>query len=98
MLSTENNSNNDKLLLLLLLTVNIFINGKWLFLKVNDFINGKWYSWAVLYKDDIALHTCDHSFLNFLRCISQSRIIKQTWKISFLEKLEMERQLYVKKS
>ena len=33
---------------------------------------------TVLYKDDI------------LRCISQSRRIKQTWKIRFLEKLEME--------
>ena len=59
-------------------------------LTVNNLINGKWYSLTAFYKDDIAMYTRDHSFLNFLRCISQSRRIKQTWKISFLEKLEMK--------
>ena len=34
--------------------------------------------------------TYDHSFLNFLRCKSQPRRMKQTLKISFLEKLEIE--------
>ena len=64
---------------------------------VNIFINGKWYSLTVLYKDAIALYTCDHRFFK-LRCISQSRRIKQAWKISFLGKLEMENQLYVMES
>ena len=36
--------------------------------------------------DDIAADICGHSFLNFVRCISQSRRIKQTWKFSFLRK------------
>ena len=72
-----------------LLTVNISINGKYLLLTVNNFINGKWYLLTVHYKDDIAEYTYDHSFLNFLRCISQSSRIKQTWKFSFLEKTEM---------
>ena len=40
--------------------------------------------------DNIAVYICDLSFLNLLRCVSQSRIIKQTWKLIFLEKLEME--------
>ena len=57
---------------------------------VNKFVNRKWYLLTVLYKDNIAVYTCDHRFLNFLRCISQSRRTKQTWKITFLEKLEME--------
>ena len=57
---------------------------------VNNFINDKWYSLDVLYKDDITVYTCDHSFLNFLKYISQSRRIKQTWKFNFLEKLEMQ--------
>ena len=56
------------------------------FLTVNNFFNDKWYSLAALYKDDIAVYNCNHSFLNFLKCISQSSRIKQTWKISFLEK------------
>ena len=30
---------------------------------VNNFINGKSHSSTVLYKDDIAVYTCDHSFL-----------------------------------
>ena len=34
---------------------------------LNNFINGNWYSLTVLYKDDIAVYTCDHNFLNFLR-------------------------------
>ena len=38
----------------------------------------------------IAVYTCEYSFVNFLRCISQSRRTKQTRKISCLEKLEME--------
>ena len=37
--------------------------------------------------DNIVVYIYDHSFLNFLRCISESRRIKQTWKFSFLEKL-----------
>ena len=37
--------------------------------------------------NDIAVCTCDYSFLNFLRYISQSRLIKQTF---FKKKLEME--------
>ena len=41
----------------------------------------------MIFIDDTAVYICDHSFL---RCISQSRRIKQTWKFSFLEKLEME--------
>ena len=48
-----------------------------LLLTVNNFINGKRYSLIILYKDGIAVYTCDHRFLNFLRCISQSRRIKQ---------------------
>ena len=44
----------------------------------------------MIFIDDIAVYICDHSFLNFLRGISQSRRIKQTWKFSFLKKLEME--------
>ena len=67
---------------MILLVVNVFINSK-LLLTVINFINGKWYSLSIFYKDDIALCTCDHSFLNFLRCILQSRRINQTWKISF---------------
>ena len=47
-------------------------------------------SLATHYKDNIAVYNCDHSFLNFLRRISESSRIKQTWKFSFLEKLEME--------
>ena len=31
-----------------------------------------------LCKDDIAVCTCDNSFFNFLRCMLQSRRIKQT--------------------
>ena len=57
---------------------------------MNNFINGKWYSLAALYEDDIEVYTCDHSFLKFLRCVSQTIRIKQTWKFSFLEKLEIE--------
>ena len=44
----------------------------------------------MIFIDDIAVYIWDHSFLNFLRYISQSRRIKQTWKFSVLEKLEME--------
>ena len=57
-----------------------------LLLTVNNFIKGKWYSLTALYKDDTAVYTWDHSFLNFLRCISQSSRIKQTRKLSFFEK------------
>ena len=57
-----------------------------LLLTVNNFIKGKWHSLTALYKDDIAVYTWDHSFLNFLRCISQSSRIKQTRKLSFFEK------------
>ena len=64
---------NGKLLLLLLL----------LLLTVNDFIKGKSYLLTVFCKDDIAVYTWDPNFSNFLRCISQSRRIKQTRKISF---------------
>ena len=70
--------------LLLLLTVNVFIKGKLLLSAVNhsingnNFINDKEYSLTALYKDDIAVYTCDHSFLNFLRYIPQSSRIKQT--------------------
>ena len=74
---------------LLLLTVINSINGKLLLLlTVKNFINGKWHSLTVLCEDDIAMFTCDNSFLNFLRCISQSRRIKIYF--SFLEKLQME--------
>ena len=60
---------------------------------VNNFINGKKYSWTVhSCKDDIAVRTFDYSFFNFLRCMSQSRQIKQNIKF-FLKKLEMESQL-----
>ena len=45
----------------------------------------------MIFIDDIAVYICDYSFLNFLRCISQSRRIKQPRKFSFLEKLEIER-------
>ena len=69
---------NGKLLLLLLL------------LTVNDFIKGKSYLLTVFCKDDIAVYTWDPNFSNFLRCISRSRRTKQTRKISFFEKLEME--------
>ena len=62
---------------MLLLTVNIFINAKQLLLTVNNFIYIKWYSLAALYKDDIVVYNCDHSFLNFLRCIPQSSRIKK---------------------
>ena len=44
----------------------------------------------MIFIDDIAVYICDHTFLNFLRCISQLRRIKETWKLSLLEKLEME--------
>ena len=71
---------NGKLLLLLLL----------LLLTVNDFIKGKSYLLTVFCKDDIAVYTWDPNFSNFLRCISRSRRTKQTRKISFFEKLEME--------
>ena len=37
----------------------------------------------MIFIDDTAVYICDHSSL---RCISQSRRIKQTWKFSFLEK------------
>ena len=57
-----------------------------LLLTVNNFIKGKRYSLTALYKDDIAVYTWDHNFLNFLRCISQSSRIKQTRKLSFFEK------------
>ena len=40
--------------------------------------------------EDIAVYICDHSFLNFLRRILQSIRIKQAWKLSLLEKLEIE--------
>ena len=72
---------NGKLLLLLLLL---------LLLTVNDFIKGKSYLLTVFCKDDIAVYTWDPNFSNFLRCISRSRRTKQTRKISFFEKLEME--------
>ena len=45
---------------------------------------------AAFYKDDVAVYNCDNNILNFLRCISQSSGKKQTWKFSFLEKLETE--------
>ena len=54
-------------------------------LTVNNFINGKLYSLVALYKDDIAVYTCDHNSLNFLRVPSPSIRIKQTWKFSNLE-------------
>ena len=60
---------------LLLWTVINFINGKY-FLTVNNFTKNKWYSLASLYKDDIAVYNCDHSFLNFVRCILESTRIK----------------------
>ena len=41
----------------------------------------------MILKDDIAMHTCVDGL--FLRCILQSRRIKQTWKLSFLGKLEI---------
>ena len=44
----------------------------------------------MIFIDDIAVYFCGLSFLNFLRYISQSRKIKQKWKFSLLEKLEME--------
>ena len=44
----------------------------------------------MIFIDDIAVYVYDHNFSNFLRCISQSRRIEQTWKLSLLEKLEME--------
>ena len=59
-------------------------------IEVDNFINGKWYTLTFLYKDDIAVYTCDHSVLKFLRCISQSRRLKQTWQFSFLETIEIE--------
>ena len=52
--------------------------------------------WILAYLNTCLLTVNDNSFLsdnsfsNFMRCILQSRRIKQTWKISFLEKLEME--------
>ena len=49
-------------------------------------ITGKWYSFTIFYKDGIAVYTCDHRFLNFLRCMSQSRRIKETRKIRFFIK------------
>ena len=59
-------------------------------LKVDNFINDKWNKLTFLYKDDIAVYTCDYSVLNFLGCISKSRRVKQTWQFSFLEKIEIE--------
>ena len=47
------------------------------------------YSLTAFCKDHIALYICDYSFMKFLRCISQSRGIKQAWKIGiFLKKLD----------
>ena len=41
--------------------------------------------------DGIAMYTCDHSFLNFLRYISQSRQkIKHEKLVFCFEKLELE--------
>ena len=51
-------------------------------LTVNNFMKGDLYLLTALYKDDIPVYACDHSFLNFLRCTSQSSRIKQTWKFS----------------
>ena len=69
----------------------LLIVNKLLLLTVNNFINGKWDILTALYKDGIAVYTCDHSFLNFVRCMSQSRRkIEKLDLIIFLEKLEQE--------
>ena len=81
---------NGKLLLSLLLLLLLLLLLILLLLTVNDFIKGKSYLLTVFCKDDIAVYTWDPNFSNFLRCISRSRRTKQTRKISFFEKLEME--------
>ena len=44
--------------------------------KTNDCLKN--YTNQLHCKDNIAVYTCDYSFLNFLRCTLQSRRIKQT--------------------
>ena len=53
---------------------------------INNFYERQIIIITVLYKNDIAVYTCDHSLLNILRCISQSRRIKQICFLSFSEK------------
>ena len=47
-------------------------------------------------KDDIAVYTCDYSFLNFLRCISQSRRKNEKLKNYFFRKSRNEKLNYWK--
>ena len=44
----------------------------------------------MIFPDSIAVYICGLSFLNFFRCISQSKRVKQTSKFSLLDKLEIE--------
>ena len=44
--------------------------------QTNDWLKN--YTNQLHCKDDIAVYTCDYSFLNFLICTLQSRRIKQT--------------------
>ena len=45
---------------------------------------------AILYKDDIALYTCNHGFSKFPEMYIAIKTNKTNLKISFLKKLKME--------